>query len=154
MDDERGHVRANALAGLRLVASPCPNAESAVWLLEHDPSDEVRMAAARLIRDQPPWSSQQSQLALERCATKDRSGQVAAECSRAAEKVAISLEPVEVAVLIVPAGSKEPASRVPFSLVRADGLIRSGSSDRRGWVWEPRAPRGPLRLTIPSVFAE
>ena len=137
-----------------MIGAPCPNAESAVWLLEHDPSEEVRLAAARLIRDQAPWSSQQSTLTLERCAAKDRSGQVAAECARAAENVSTALESMEVAVLVVPAGSKEPASRVPFSLVRADGLIRSGSSDRRGWVWEPRAPRGTIRLTIPGVFVD
>lgn len=154
MDDPRSYVRANALAGLRLTASSCPDAERAVWLLEHDPSDEVRLAAARLIRDQAAWSSQQSPLALARCAAKDRSGQVAAECARAAEETSGTGAPVEVAVLVVPAGSTAPASSAPFSLVRADGLIRSGSSDRRGWVWEPRAPRGTLRLTIPSVFVD
>jgi HEAT repeat protein len=154
MDDQRSPVRANALAGLRLTASRCQSAERVTWLIEHDSSDEVRMAAARLIRDQPPWSSQLGPLTLERCAAKDRSGQVAAECARAPEATPIPTEPMEVGILVVPAGSGEPAARVPFSLVRADGLIRSGLSDRRGSVWEPKAPRGTLRLTTPSVFVE
>lgn len=154
MADQRSHVRANALAGLRLTAARCQSAESITWLLEHDSSDEVRVAAARLLRDQTVWSSQRAPLALQRCAAKDRSGQVAAECAQAAAPAPTAAKPLEVAILVVPAGSQEPAARVPFSLVRADGLIRSGLSDRRGWVWEPQAPRGTLRLTTPSVFVE
>jgi hypothetical protein len=61
---------------------------------------------------------------------------------------------VDVAVLVVNTGETTPVARAPFALVRSDGFIRSGTSDRRGAVWEAAAPRGPLRLTLPGVFAE
>lgn len=153
LEDARGYVRANALAGLRLTHAECPERETPAWLLEHDPSEEVRTAAARLLRDRPYWA-EESPLALERCTAKDRSGQVAAECSRPPDQTSEPGDPVDVAVMVVPIGSSEPAQRAPFSLVRADGLIRAGLTDRRGWVWEPKAPRGALRLTLPSVFAD
>jgi hypothetical protein len=154
LGDGRSFVRANALTGLRLTRAKCADTGGPAWLLEHDRSDEVRMAAARLIRDQAFWL-EQSPLALERCAAKDNSGQVATECSRAAEVTPSEPpESLDVAILVVPKGSREPAARIRFGLVRADGFIRSGLSDRRGSVWEASAPRGALRLTVPDVFAD
>ena len=87
--------------------------------------------------------------ALARCAAQDPSGRVALECAASA-----SPQPLEsvrdLAVLVVATGETAPAPQAPFSLVRADGLIRSGQSDRRGSVWEAAAPRGPLRLAVPA----
>jgi cellulose synthase operon protein C len=151
--DERSMVLANALAGLRRVGVACPKSEVAAWLLEHHPSDEVRLAAARLIRDR--WAASAPQ-ALAHCAAKDVSGLVALECTAPAmSEAALSWQNVaDVGVLVVPTGEAVPRARAPFALVRADGFIRSGTSDRRGAVWEPSAPRGPLRLTLPAVFAD
>jgi hypothetical protein len=153
--DTRSYVQANALAGLRLSAAQCTSLDAPAWLLEHHPSDEVRLAAARLIREQAHWA-QGATFPLERCAAKDASGSVAAECART---MPITSKPapddhLEVGVLVVPTGSRAPAARVPFALVRADGYIRSGTSDRRGSISEASTPPGPLRLTVPAVFAD
>jgi hypothetical protein len=155
LDDPRSRsiVLANALSGLRRLGLSCPQPEVAAWLLEHHPSDEVRLAAARLIRDR--WAVSAPQ-ALARCAAKDVSGKVALECSApAVPEAALSWPNVsDVGVLVVPTGEASPIPRAPFALVRADGSIRCGTSDRRGAVWEASAPRGALRLTLPAVFAE
>ena len=153
--DTRSYVQANALVGLRLSSAQCSSLDAPAWLLEHHPSDEVRLAAARLIREQPHWA-QGTPGALERCAAKDASGSVAGECARTGPSSATPAPDgqLEVGILVVPTGSHAPAPRVPFALVRADGYIRSGTSDRRGSVWEASAPPGPLRLTVPAVFAD
>ena len=153
--DSRSYVRANALAGLRHTAGACADAAPAAWLLEHDRSEEVRWAAARLLRDQQRWADS-SPDALERCAAKDVSGRVASEClgKPTTPGAEASPESVEVEILVIPTGGSSPAPSAPFGLLRADGFIRSGLSDRRGAVWEPRAPRGALRLTVPAVFAD
>jgi HEAT repeat protein len=148
--DERAYVLANALSGLRIARARCESSEPALWLLEQHASEEVRMAAARLLRDH--WS-EVAPGALGRCAAQEPSGRVALECAAAASPVApesIS----DVAILVVATGETVPAPQAPFSLVHADGLIRSGQCDRRGSVWEATAPRGPLRLTVPAVFAD
>jgi cellulose synthase operon protein C len=153
LDDPRSMVIANALSGLRRLALDCPRHDSAAWLLEHHPSEEVRVAAARLLRDR--WTTL-APGALARCAAKDVSGLVAVECSAppAGEGAWTWPSIADVGVLVVSTGESEPTARAPFALVRADGLIRSGTSDRRGAVWEASAPRGPLRLTLPAVFAD
>lgn len=153
LDDARSMVIANALAGLRRLGLACPKQDRAAWLLEHHPSEEVRLAAARLIRDR--WSAS-APGALARCAAKDVSGLVAVECKAPPIGEAAWTWPVvaDVGVLVVLTGQSEPTARAPFALVRADGFIRSGTSDRRGAVWEAWAPRGALRLTLPAVFTD
>jgi hypothetical protein len=97
---------------------------------------------------------------LGRCVRKDVSGRVAAACNASASPPPLAAKggaqdsTVSVSVLVVPTGSSAPAARAPFSLVRADGLIRSGTSDRRDSVTESAAPRGALRLAVPAVFSE
>jgi hypothetical protein len=146
-------VVANALSGLRRLALDCTRQDTAAWLLEHHPSEEVRLAAARLLRDR--WTTL-APGALARCAAKDVSGLVAVECSAPPAGEAAWTWPIvaDVGVLVVSTGQSEPTARAPFALVRADGFIRSGTSDRRGAVWEAWAPRGPLRLTLPAVFTD
>jgi hypothetical protein len=50
-------------------------------------------------------------------------------------------------------GSAEPAPRAPFALLRADGLMRLGLTDRRGEVFELDAPRGYVSLAVPAPLA-
>jgi HEAT repeat protein len=169
LEDPRAYVLANALSGLRVAGLSCPSPAPATWLLEQHPSDEVRLAAARLIRER--WVTI-APAELARCAAKDVSGRVAAECAKTRDdgKKAVPANADEpekarspsgaadrvsdMGVLVVQTGEVSPAPQVAFALVRADGLIRCGTSDRRGALWEPTAPRGELRLTLPAVFAE
>ncbi len=59
----------------------------------------------------------------------------------------------DVAVYVVPDGRSAPLSRAPFTLVRADGLLRLGLADRRGELFETGAPRGVIRLGVPAALA-
>jgi HEAT repeat protein len=149
--DARSYVLANALSGLRLTGEHCSGSDAAEWLLEHHASDEVRLAAARLIAAQPRWATDAPR-ALAACAAKDPSGRVARACAAAPAPLAERTLPV--LVWVVPAGSSSPAGGLPFALVRADGLIRSGLTDRRGALLEPHAPDGEHRLTVPAAFAD
>jgi HEAT repeat protein len=155
LSERRSYVLVNALAGVRLTGARCAHPEVVGWLLQHHPSDEVRMAAARLLREQASSVPGAAGL-LARCTRKDVSGRVAAECQAPALPAhAESGAPVvAVSVLVVPTGSNAPSPRAPFALVLADGSIRSGTSDRRGSVSEAAAPRGLLRLAVPAVFSE
>ena len=153
LSDSRSYVLANALAALRLTGAGCADMTAPAWLLEHHRSDEVRSAAARLLRDRSSWREATPD-ALERCATKDVSGRVAAECLASPQSSFEPKDTIEVEVLVVASGAAAPSAGVPFGLLRSDGLIRSGISDRRGAVWEARAPRGALRLTVPVVFSD
>jgi cellulose synthase operon protein C len=155
LSDHRSYVLVNALSGVRLTGARCPEPQVVGWLLQHHPSDEVRMAAARLLREHAV-SVQGAAGLLARCTRKDVSGRVAAECQAPASPVrAESGAPVvAVSVLVVPTGSNAPSPRAPFALVLADGSIRSGTCDRRGSVSETNAPRGSLRLAVPAVFSE
>lgn len=152
LDDERAMVLVNTLTGLHRLGLSCPKPDAAAWWLEHHASEEVRLAAARLLRDR--WTSLEP-AALARCAAKDVSGRVAIECAATANAVPAPSGTVsDVGVLVVTSGEPSPVPRAPFALVRGDGFIRCGMSDRRGAVWEASAPRGPLRLTLPGVFVE
>lgn len=151
LEDSRSIVLVNALAGLHASGAACDAAPRVAWLLEHHPSDEVRLAAALLLGQR--WAAAVPG-ALARCAAKDVSGMVATRCAEPPSPVASGQDVSDVGVLVVPIGQDVPAPRAPFSLVRADGFIRSGTSDRRGSVWEVSAPKGRLRLTLPAVFAD
>ncbi|HEU4581665.1 MAG TPA: HEAT repeat domain-containing protein [Polyangiaceae bacterium] len=181
LEDRRSYVLVNALAGLRSSATRCPRGDLPGWLLQHHRSDEVRIAAAALVRERPDLVPDAARL-LARCVRKDASGRVAAACheppparrgpgtaaqpgagapgtsaepgGRAAAQPRTADSPVSVSILVVATGSSDPTPRAPFALVRGDGLIRSGTSDRRGSILEAMAPRGPLRLAVPAVFSE
>jgi hypothetical protein len=88
---------------------------------------------------------------LQRCAAEDKNATVALRCS----KPAAAPEGTEdVGVFIVPDGRSAPAPRAPFALVRADGLLRLGTADRRGEIFEMAAPRGTIRLSVPAPLAK
>jgi HEAT repeat protein len=151
LDDERGHVRANALAALRLNRQSC-TAEAVRWLLAHDPIEEVRIAAAALL--QMSSDDADSRAALARCARRDASGQVALACTTPAPRPGPAASTTSVSVLVASSSEASANPRVPFALVRADGLVRAGWADRRGSVWEAHAPSGTLRLALPSAYGD
>lgn len=145
LDDTRSAVRAGALAGLRSAGHRC---RVELDLLEHDASEVVREAAARLVaRVAGPTKPRDSQ-ALGRCAKEDVSSRVAAACSERQRPDPVRTEPV--AVFVVPLGESTPVPRAPFALRLADGTTRLGLTDRRGLVLELAAPRGEVSLDVPA----
>ncbi len=156
LDDNRGYVRAQALAGLEVNAKRCPDTRERT-LLRDDPSEATRAAAASLLVNVPGSGKAKSadEEALDECRASEPSGAVAAECERTkpddadpdAGKTDSTL------VYVIPSGKTKPVSRAPFALVLGDGLMRLGLADRRGAVFEVAAPRGYLRLAVPAPLA-
>ena len=150
MTDARALVRANALASLALAGARCPHGspgEGERALLRDDPREEVRVAAAAAVAAHP---APEDLAALERCAATDASAQVAARCRTPAppppptRPAAPPTEPV--LVYIVPDTARAPRPGATYALETADGLIHAGVADRRGAVFDPRAPSGLVHL--------
>jgi len=152
LTDYRSYVRASALTGLRLAAGTCePGALR--HLLARDRSWRVRVAAARLLRQQVAKGGADRQLherALWRCAVEDRDATVAAHCS--ADPAAVQ-GTHDVLVYVVPNGKTVPTPRAPYALVLADGTMRLGVADRRGALFEAAAPDGTIQLAVPAALA-
>lgn len=151
LDDPRGYVRANALAALRVAGRRCKDGSRARRLLSEDPSPVARAAAAALLGTVKSTRKARDDKALARCAEEDKNGRVAAACSDPEKLPTAGSEPVS--IYVVPTGESEPAPRAPFALVRADGLMRLGLTDRRGEVFEIDAPRGYVSLAVPAPLA-
>jgi HEAT repeat protein len=149
LTDSRSYVRANALSALRIAQQRCSD-ERVLRLFSREQSEVARGRAAALMREVKPNSSELR--ALARCASDDASGSVASECALAPQPI-----PSEVApsiVYVVPMGEADPVARAPFALVLGDGTMRLGVADRRGVVFEQRAPLGKLSLRVPGPLAE
>jgi len=144
--DPRTYVRANALAALALAASRCDGAAARKALAE-DPSEDVRRAAALLLWRAP---GPEDIRALERCARSDPSGAAATRCLGPSKPPPARAHPVLVYVV---AGGATPAPGGAYALLLADGLIHSGTSDRRGAVFDPSAPEGEVTLRPASALA-
>jgi len=147
--DSRAILRAVALRALRITAERCPGGEDAI-ALRRDRSDFVRKSAAALLRDVSRGRADEA--LLERARDRDPSAAVAAECDAPPLPAAEGHEPT--LVVIIPAGQDTPSPAQPFALLRADGLMRLGVSDRRGQVFEAAAPRGALSLLEPDADFE
>lgn len=158
LGDERPYVRANALAGLALLAQAgrpalCGDGAAARRLLSDDPNEAVRAAAARLgaaslpgaAAEAPPW-----RVALERCVLADPAGAVAAACREALRPptAAPAGSPQTLVVFVSPDDGGAPIARAAYAIERPDGLLHTGNCDRRGAVVELGLPRGPLRLRV------
>jgi HEAT repeat protein len=156
LDETRSYVRANALEGLSLAGATCP-APVVLGLLSRDPSEAVRLAAAdylaRTLVRAGASASEADKRALLRCASEDRNASVATRCAFPLAAPAKTSSPEDIAVYIVPDGRSAPEPRAPFTLVRADGLLRLGLADRRGAIFEMAAPPGLLRLGVPAALA-
>ena len=141
--DARAIVRASAFDGLRLAGESCDPA-LVVRALASDTSPRVRRAAASLLASQPPAPALRA--ALARCAAEDDDSEVALRC--ATRTAAPPEESAPVLVFVVPTGGTGPLPRAPFALRLADGSERFGAADRRGAVYERRAPVGSLELGV------
>ncbi len=145
-------LRAVALRALRFNGERCAHGEE-ISALTRDRADFVRQSAAALLRDVPRGS--QDEVALARARDRDPSGAVAAECDapRAGGRgSAAGTDPT--LVVVIPPGDDLPRPAQPFALLRADGLVRLGISDRRGQLFEVLAPHGPLSLLEPAADFE
>ncbi len=151
LGDSRSYVRANALAGLRLAKLRCPSGEARA-ILARDPSPIARAAAAKLISAVPSTAdAAKDRAAIAACSAEDPDGSVAGAC---AQREPPRLKGTEfVMVYVVPIGESDPAPRAPFALVRPDGIMRLGVTDRRGVVFEHDAPRGVVTLSVPAPLA-
>jgi hypothetical protein len=80
----------------------------------------------------------------------DKSGMVSNACHASFQ---IPTEGLPALVFVVPDGKSVPMPLASYSLLRADGLIRSGKADRRGAVFEQKTPKGELKLLVPGPLA-
>lgn len=151
LDDARAYVRANALTGLAAARLTCHDPTRARKLLTTDPSDDVREAAARALTGA---RAPDDRATLERCASEERSGAVAAQCreslSAAPRPVAASTKTDAVTVYVGMGGSTTPRPLAAYVLKYAEGWLRAGLADRRGALLDPAAPRGWLELRRPQ----
>jgi hypothetical protein len=136
----RALVRSNALAGLALAHARCGDGLTERRALSDDPNDQVRAAAAIAITAR---TTPDDARALRRCARVDPSGLVAARCET---KWAPPSRTRATLVYVVPEGSEAPRPGAAYALLLADGLVRTGTADRRGAAFDPVAPDGTLRL--------
>jgi HEAT repeat protein len=148
LGDARAVVRAGALTGLRLAGAGCDE-PVLLRLLAADSAPRVRAAAAALLAARPTPAAR---AALARCAADDDDGEVAARCAARALGSAPPAQPV--IVLVVPPGAATPAPGAPFALRLADGSERFGVADRRGAIYERRAPAGALELGVLPAAGE
>ena len=143
--DARASVREQALRGLLLARARCADGYVAT-LLTSDPRANVRRAAAELLLRLGPEGVERRLLA--RCQDSDTHALVAEACAGPARPAVAEVEPTT--VLIVPSAGGDPTPGAPFALLWADGSLRLGSADRRGGVFEPRAPQGTVE-SLPYV---
>lgn len=146
--DRRASVRANAAAGLALGGARCADGAAERQLLA-DPSDAVRLAAARALYRTPRTDDDRS--ALVRCAASDRSGDVAWACEHAPPDV--SAPPRATLAYVETLPRSDPRPRAGYLVQLGDGLLRAGTADRRGAFFDPVAPAGELRLLAPETRA-
>ncbi|HEY5376266.1 MAG TPA: HEAT repeat domain-containing protein [Polyangiaceae bacterium] len=142
-------LRALALRSLRLTGERCEHGEE-LAALSRDRVDFVRQSAAALVRDVPRGNA--DALALVRARDRDPSSAVAAECEARPQTEPEGTDASVIAV--IPAGDDVPRPLQPFALLRADGLVRLGVSDRRGQLFEVAAPHGALSLLEPATDFE
>jgi cellulose synthase operon protein C len=142
LEDARASVREQALRALALSGGRCANDRPA-QLLATDGRARVRRAAAELVKRGPVEPSVRR--LLQRCEESDPHAAVAQACGAPVAPAPAEWEPVT--LLIVPTDGGEPAPGAAFSLLLPDGGLRLGSADRRGGVFEPRAPQGGAELS-------
>lgn len=137
--DPRASVREQALRGLALARARCADGDPE-RLLRNDSRANVRRAAAELLLQTGPQTGERR--ALARCEDNDTHAVVADACAGAARAEVRERQPST--VLIVPTDGGDPTPFAPFALLWADGALRLGSADRRGGVYEARAPEAPV----------
>ena len=140
--DSRAGVRANALASLAIARRRCGDGRAERKLLADDASEIVRANAARVLLagDRSP----DDRAALDRCIASDRSATVAQRCRPTPPPTGA---PQAVTVFVIGEGATPaPKPHAAYTLEYSDGIVRSGTADRRGAIFDPYAPSGDLTL--------
>jgi len=145
--DARALVRANALTGLSLARARCGDGSTERAALS-DASDRARSAAARAIGSSPRSDAEKE--ALARCAATDRSGAVADVCAHPPDAPTGAPRPTLAYVETAPRSDPRPLAHYLVEL--ADGVLRAGTTDRRGAFFDPLAPDGALKLHAAVSF--
>jgi cellulose synthase operon protein C len=148
LSDARATVRANALAALAAASARCSDGRLERKLLADDAVDLVRANAARAIAAAPNAGTPDDRVALERCASSDRSAEVAKHCrSRPTTQAAPATKKLQaVTVFVVGENGGTAKPRAPFLLEYEGGILRAGVADRRGATFDPAAPAGEVVL--------
>lgn len=145
LGDGRPTVRSNALAALAASGARCGDGRAERKLLAEDASDLVRANAARAL---VAATAPDDRTALERCASADRSAEVARQCrprpAARGHQPAKKLGAVTVFVVGENGGAAKP--HASFLLEYEGGILRAGVADRRGATFEPAAPAGEVVL--------
>jgi len=144
LDDTSPLVRANVLGGLALTKTRCADGEKERRLLEEDTRDIVREAAARALHAAPSTNRAEDERTLLRCALRDGTESVAETCANGPPPAEMGTAPST--IFVVPPTQRTPAPNARYILAYANGLYRIGTTDRRGAIVDPIAPRGELRL--------
>lgn len=148
LSDPRAGVRANALVVARALGALCGDGSGERRLLESDPSELVRLAAARTIGQGAATDLRRA--ALDRCAAQERNAEVARQC-RGASVAPTPHGAGPLTVFVVddePGGPPKP--QAAFLLQYQDGVLRAGNADRRGAAFDPFPPPGSVVLRRPS----
>jgi HEAT repeat protein len=150
LDRPRPYVRANALAGLALAGARCGDGARERAALTSDPAEDVRAAAALAVQSH---AEAEDARALARCRRSDASGAVAGRCRSGALATTRTDATHPVLVYVVPQGADAPLPGASYAILLADGMVHSGTTDRRGAVFDPVAPEGEIALRRPSALA-
>jgi HEAT repeat protein len=143
--DPRAYVRANALAGLAAAGLRCGDGSPERAVLASDPAEDARAAAVLAVSTRPGPDDTR---ALDRCARTDPAVAVAARCRNPPARPSAATHAA--LVYVVPDGADAPRAFASYAMLFADGTVRSGTTDRRGAVFEPRAPEGDVTLRRPG----
>ena len=122
-------------------------------MLARDPAEDARAAAALAIGRRVGHAGvgdADDTGALDRCARTDPSSAVAVRCRAGAASTPAPGRTHAVLVFVVPDGLEAPRPNAGYAMLFADGTIRSGTTDRRGAVFEPLAPEGEVLLKRPA----
>ncbi|MBX3202423.1 MAG: hypothetical protein KF894_30135, partial [Labilithrix sp.] len=121
----------------------CADGRGERKLLADDASDLVRAGAARAItanrlaEDGP---------VLDRCATADRSAEVARICRPHTSRPTQGRTHSVLVFVVGESAAAAARPRAPFLLEYEDGVLRAGVADRRGATFDPAAPAGEMVL--------
>lgn len=141
--DGRPGVRANALATLAILHARCADGRPERALLETDPSELVRAAAARVLVGA---TKPEDRATLDRCSASDRSTEVVRVCRPKVGGSGPRRPARPVTIFIAGESGTAPKPRAAFMLEYDGGVLRAGVADRRGATFDPIAPDGDVVL--------